>query len=464
MHSIRIFGHYMRLPLLLLALAEAVLFGAAFILGQHLRFWLIGSEETTQPLILVGYALFVALIFTLSMAAMGLYEASAREGLNGLLIRILVSLIFGSLILAALAFLFPGLEFWRSILVLTVILAFIVVAGLRVTIYHARPWLFRRRVLVLGAAEIVDEVLEAGADDILVAGVVPATDMDLTSTLHPEWMIAHDRPLLQIALECQADEILLAVRDRRGTLPMEELLDCRMSGIQVLQPQSFFERELGVVKLDLLNPSWLLHADGFKHGAMTMLIKRVLDVLTALVFLILFSPVMLLTALAIAVESRFRHPVFYRQVRVGINGLPFEVLKFRSMRMDAESDGKARWATKGDPRITRVGRFIRKTRIDELPQVINVLKGEMSFVGPRPERPEFVAELLQKNFFYAARSRVKPGLTGWAQLRYPYGSTEEDALRKLEYDLYYVKNHSTFMDLLILLQTVEVVLFGKGAV
>jgi lipopolysaccharide/colanic/teichoic acid biosynthesis glycosyltransferase len=140
------------------------------------------------------------------------------------------------------------------------------------------------------------------------------------------------------------------------------------------------------------------------------------------------------------------------------------VLKFRSMRMDAESDGKARWATKGDPRITRVGRFIRKTRIDELPQVINVLKGEMSFVGPRPERPEFVAELLQKNFFYAARSRVKPGLTGWAQLRYPYGSTEEDALRKLEYDLYYVKNHSTFMDLLILLQTVEVVLFGKGAV
>ena len=464
MHSIRIFGHYMRLPLLLLAVIEAVLFGVAFVLGQHLRFWLIGSEDMTEPLLLSGYALIVALIFTVSMAAMGLYEASAREGLNGLLIRIVVSLVFGSAILAALAFLFPGLEFWRSILALTVILAFIAVAGLRVAIYQSKPWLFRRRVLVFGDSDLIDEVIDAGGGELMVVGVVPASTQPPKRLAHPEWLVRHDRPLLQIALERQADEILLAVRDRRGSLPMEELLDCRMSGIQVLQPQSFFERELGVVKLELLNPSWLLHADGFQHGAMTMFVKRVLDVLTALVFLILFSPVMLLTALAIAAESGFRHPVFYRQVRVGINGLPFEVLKFRSMRMDAESDGRARWATKGDPRITRVGRFIRRTRIDELPQVINVLKGEMSFVGPRPERPEFVAELLQKNFFYAARSRVKPGLTGWAQLRYPYGSTEEDALRKLEYDLYYVKNHSTFLDLLILLQTVEVVLFGKGAV
>ncbi|MTW21183.1 TIGR03013 family XrtA/PEP-CTERM system glycosyltransferase [Allochromatium palmeri] len=464
MHSIRVFGHYMRLPLLLLALVETVLFGAAFILAQHLRFWLMGNEEMTEPLILAGYAIVVALTFMLSMAAMGLYEASAREGLNGLLIRILVSLIFGAALLAALAFIFPGLEFWRSILALTVILSFIAVAGLRMAIYQSRPWLFRRRVLVFGDSELIDEVIDAGADELMIVGVVPVSTDPSPPLSHPEWFVEHDRPLADIALERQADEVLLAVRDRRGAMPMEELLDCRMSGIQVLQPQSFFERELGLVKLDLLNPSWLLHTDGFKHGAMTMFIKRVMDVLTALSFLILFSPVMLLTALAIAVESRFRHPIFYRQVRVGINGFPFEVIKFRSMRMDAESDGRARWATKGDPRITRVGRFIRKTRIDELPQIINVLKGEMSFVGPRPERPEFVADLLQKNFFYAARSRVKPGLTGWAQLRYPYGSSEEDALRKLEYDLYYVKNHSTFLDLLILLQTVEVVLFGKGAV
>ncbi|WP_206171880.1 TIGR03013 family XrtA/PEP-CTERM system glycosyltransferase [Thiorhodococcus mannitoliphagus] len=276
--------------------------------------------------------------------------------------------------------------------------------------------------------------------------------------------VRHDRPLLDIAVAREADEILVAVKDRRGSLPMEQFLDCRMAGISILEPQSFFERELGLVKLDFLTPSWLVHADGFRQGTLTLAIKRFMDVSVALIFLLLLAPIMLLTVLAIAVESRFRHPVFYRQTRVGVNGIAFKVLKFRSMRVDAEADGKARWATKGDPRITRVGAFIRKARIDELPQILNVLKGEMSFVGPRPERPEFVEELARKNLFYAARSRIKPGVTGWAQLRYPYGSSEEDALRKLEYDLYYLKNHSTFLDFLILLQTVEVVLFGKGAI
>ena len=223
------------------------------------------------------------------------------------------------------------------------------------------------------------------------------------------------------------------------------------------------EREYGVVKLDMLTPSWLVHSDGFKSGAMALAIKRVLDISVSLIFLAFLWPVMLMTAIAILMENGFRQPIIYRQVRIGENGGPFSIFKFRSMRVDAESDGKPRWATKNDSRITRVGSFIRKTRIDELPQIFNILKGEMSFVGPRPERPEFVVDFVQKHEYYGARFRFKPGLTGWAQIKHPYGNTEDDALRKLEYDLYYIKNYSLFLDLLILVKTVEVVLFGIGS-
>ncbi|MBK1724734.1 TIGR03013 family XrtA/PEP-CTERM system glycosyltransferase [Thiocystis violacea] len=463
MYTIRIFGHYMRLPLLLLVAVEALLFGLAFFVGHRLRWWMIDDVSAFGPVALIGYAITVALVFVLSMAAMGLYEGSAREGFSGVLIRVVVALALGSAALAVLAFLFPGLDLWRSILALTVVLAFIAISGLRAALYYAKPGFFRRRVLIFGASSLVDEIIRDDSMEVVVVGVIPASD-EMPVMIPPELVVRHDRPLLDIAVAREANEILVAVKDRRGSLPMEEFLDCRMSGIYVLEPQSFFERELGLVKLDLLTPSWLVHADGFRQGAITLAIKRLMDVSVALLFLVLFGPIMVLTAFAIAVESRFRDPVFYRQTRIGARGLPFEVLKFRSMCVDAEADGKARWAIKGDPRITGVGAFIRKARIDELPQILNVLRGEMSFVGPRPERPEFVEELARKNLFYAARSRVKPGVTGWAQLRYAYGSSEEDALRKLEYDLYYVKNHSTFLDFLILLQTVEVVLFGKGAI
>ncbi|GAB0149037.1 MULTISPECIES: TIGR03013 family XrtA/PEP-CTERM system glycosyltransferase [Marichromatium] len=462
MRSVRIFRHYMRLPLLILAGVEGLMFVACFHASFHLRWWSIGAEVPASTSGVMAYSVVLAVVFVLSMGAMGLYEASLREGWWGSLLRIVLALLLGAVALAAISFSFPHIELWRSILALTVVLSIIVVSGLRLLSYVIKPGIFKRRVLVLGAGPLAEAVMVANPRGLDIVGLVPL-QADVDERDLPK-RIPYDRPLLRIVTETQADELVVAVKDRRGKLPIEELLDCRMAGIQVLEPQGFFEREMGVVKLDLLTPSWLMLSDGFQHGAMTMLLKRLFDVLVSVVFLVLLWPVMLVTALAIAAESRFRHPVFYRQTRIGENGMPFDVVKFRSMRVDAEADGRARWATKNDSRITRVGRFIRKTRIDELPQIFNVLKGEMSFVGPRPERPEFVATLASKYDYYAARHRVKPGLTGWAQLCYPYGSSEEDALRKLEYDLYYVKNYSIFLDLLILIETVEVVVFGKGAV
>jgi len=213
----------------------------------------------------------------------------------------------------------------------------------------------------------------------------------------------------------------------------------------------------------MLNPSWLVFCDGCQQGDAESLLGRVFDLLASILILMVMLPVLMLTATLIFIENNFSGPIFYRQNRVGLNGKVFQLLKFRSMVVNAESDGNAQWASKNDARVTLVGKFIRKVRIDELPQMLNILKGDMSIVGPRPERPEFVEILEKKIPFFSTRHRVKPGLAGWAQLKYPYGADEHDAMKKLEYDLYYVKNHSIFMDIMVLLQTVEVVLLGKGA-
>jgi sugar transferase (PEP-CTERM system associated) len=236
-----------------------------------------------------------------------------------------------------------------------------------------------------------------------------------------------------------------------------------MNGIQVLDLLSFFEKEIALIPIDILHPSWIFFSSGFRLGGLAQYGKRVLDLIGSVLILLVASPFMLLVALAIWIESGFKGPIFYHQNRVGLNGRQFHVHKFRSMYTDAEADGKPRWAQANDSRVTKVGALIRKTRLDELPQVYNVLRGEMSLVGPRPERPQFVEELSREIPFYDERHRVKPGVTGWAQLCYEYGSTIDDAKQKLEYDLYYVKNASLFLDLIILLETVEVVLWGRGA-
>jgi len=254
----------------------------------------------------------------------------------------------------------------------------------------------------------------------------------------------------------------VALPERRGgSMPLRQLLDCKLYGIEVVDISSYFERTLTQINIDHVNPGWLIFGDGFNQGLIRSLVKRVFDLIFSTLLLLLAMPLMLAAALWIKLDSP--GPVLYRQQRVGLNGKVFRVIKFRSMRTDAEKDGKPRWAALGDDRVTRVGRFIRKLRIDELPQLVNVLRGEMSLVGPRPERQFFVDELISKIPYFAVRHSVKPGVTGWAQVRYEYGSTVEDSIEKLQYDMYYVKNHSLFLDLLIILETVAVVLTGKGA-
>ena len=322
----------------------------------------------------------------------------------------------------------------------------------------------RLRILIFGsgsAAAVVGQTLKESDPNLHIVGYVPGPN-ERDSAVPAADLITSGRALNETARELGVDEIVVALTERRaGSMPLRQLLDCKLFGIKVYDISTHFEKALGLIRIDYLNAGWLIFGDGFNQGAYRTAIKRAFDLFCALLLFVVSAPVMLLAALLIKLESR--GPIFYRQQRVGVNGSSFDVIKFRSMSNDAEKDGKPRWATTNDDRVTRVGRIIRRMRIDELPQLLNVLKGEMSLVGPRPERPYFVDQLTQEIPYFAVRHSVKPGVTGWAQVRYQYGATVEDAKAKLQYDLYYVKNHSLFLDLVILFETVSVVLTGKGA-
>lgn len=322
----------------------------------------------------------------------------------------------------------------------------------------------KTKVLIFGsgeAAKTVGMTLKAADPHVHIVGYFAGPNESQIEVARAE-LIEPQGSLTETALSLGVDEIVVALSERRGgSMPMRQLLDCKLYGIKVVDIATYFEKTLAQIKISHVNAGWLIFGDGFNQGVLRTAVKRVSDIISSSVILLLTLPLMLITALAVKLESR--GPVFYRQERVGLNGRPFQVIKFRSMRTDAEKDGKPRWASKNDDRVTRVGRFIRRVRIDELPQLINVLKGEMSMVGPRPERQYFVDELVAKIPYFAVRHSVKPGVTGWAQVRYEYGSTVEDSIEKLQYDLYYVKNHTLFLDLLIMLETVAVVLTGKGA-
>jgi sugar transferase (PEP-CTERM system associated) len=326
--------------------------------------------------------------------------------------------------------------------------------------------LWRRKVLVVGcgseATSVAGDLERQGGGSYELVGFYPSGHDESRSVLLPAQVLDASEELSILARRHGVDEIVVAVRDQRGgVLPLRQLLECRTQGIPVFSLAAFSERVKGEVPLDSLKASWLIYGNGFAQGWLRTTVKRAFDIVASVVLLTLTWWIMLLAALAILLEDGA--PVLFRQERVGRHGQPFNVLKFRSMRKDAEKDGVARWAQANDSRITKVGRFIRKTRIDELPQLFNVLRGEMSLVGPRPERPSFVEQLTEQIPFYAIRHSVKPGLTGWAQVRFSYGASLADARRKLQFDLYYVKNHSLVLDLQVLLETVRVVLFGEGA-
>jgi len=460
---IRLFKHYVPYAVLLLGTIDLVLLLAGAEAGWTLRLWQVGIERGSFLQRVPNMIAFAAALQG-AMVAVGVYGVQALHSVRFATARLIVAVALGILLLSLVFFVFPPVAFWRSSLLYATWIAVALMIAVRGAL---RDWLggprFRRRVLVLGAGlragRIQALALRPGAG-FAVAGFVGMNDgaTAVEGAINRAVIDSLPDHLHRLG----AGEVVLALEERRNSLPLADLLRIKTTGVEVHDFSTFLERETGRVDLDSLNPSWLIFSDGFSAGRrLSGMAKRAFDIAVSLIILALTWPVIAATALAVKLESK--GPAFYRQRRVGLYGETFEVIKLRSMRTDAEVGGKAVWAQKDDPRVTRVGRFIRKVRIDELPQAWSVLKGEMSFVGPRPERPQFVADLEARLPYYAERHVVKPGITGWAQINYPYGASIEDAREKLEFDLYYAKNYSPFLDLLILLQTARVVLWPEGA-
>lgn len=465
MSTIRIFRQHIPVSYILLAIIEISVFMLSLYLGvlSGLKVQLTEIEDYFEPLAVE--AVFFAITMFFSLAAVGLYQRRLQEGYSSLLARILLAVSLGVLLIHQLSYIFPDFDMSPKVWFSIVGWAFLGILLVRLSFYRMmRADTLKRRVLVLGEGEKASELRAAlplfNKQGFKLVGFVPLADKMLG--LGANLILASQTDLMTMVEKSQADQIVVAIDNKRHGFPSEQLMKCKLAGIEVVDIVSFYERELGKIMINWISPSWFIYADGFQHGAFWRRAKRFSDILVSMVLILITFPVIALVAMIIWMDSGGRGPVFYRQTRVGQYGKIFELLKFRSMQINAEEDGKARWAQKNDHRVTRIGKWLRRTRIDELPQVINVLKGEMSFVGPRPERPEFVSELEKKIPFYQERHVVKPGITGWAQVCYPYGATEKDALEKLQYDLYYVKNSSLFLDFVILLQTAEVILWGKG--
>ena len=444
---------------------EFTLFSAAPYIAALIRFGIdlseleeVGAAQQVESAIFSG-------ILSLTAMAMGLYSRRLRASPGGLLLRFSIALLSTLVVMALTFYIVPSLFLGRGILGLAGIIAFAAFVGTRFVFNKlCDDQVFRRKLLVYGTGRRVTGLsqLRRRTDRSrfdIVGFVAVRNDMEV---IPKELWINSDKPLLELCEEMHVDEIVVGIDDRRIEFPIESLLACKLKGIAVTEAIDFLEREAGKIRLDALNSSWIIFGPGFSRSRLTEVGTRLLDIVGGATLLMLSWPIMTLVAAAIVLEDGPFKPILYRQCRVGRHGRPFQIVKFRSMRVDAEVAGSPRWAQKEDPRVTRVGRVLRKCRADELPQLWNVLVGDLSLVGPRPERPEFVEELEREIPYYRERLIVKPGLTGWAQLCYPYGSSERDSREKLQYDLYYVKNRSVIFNLMILMQTAEVILLGKG--
>ena len=467
--SVRIFGHYVSLPLVLLMLAEAAMHVGAVYLATALRFldihFLVYSPSgASEPLL--PRSLLYAFVVLGVMTAFGLYGSALHKKDREYQVRFLASFPAGALAMVIIFYIMPASFLGRGIMVLSFLFSLVFTAIARDLFFRMVGHdALKRRVLVLGSGSRAAEV------EALISKLGPRAGFHLIGFVlcgdeqpgrDKSKLLGDCTALRALVEQHRVDEIVVGVRDRRnGHFPISKLLECKLEGTGIVDLPTFFERETGYVQLNSLSASWMVFSEGFSRTGFQKLLKRAFDISVSGAMLVATLPIMLIAALAIWLETGL--PILYRQKRVGESGQVFEIFKFRSMRVDAEKDGVARWAKKNDDRITRMGKFIRLTRVDELPQLINVMRGDMSFVGPRPERPPFVHELSRKVPFYASRHSVKPGITGWAQVRYPYGASVDDAVQKLQFDLYYVKNNSLFLDLVILLQTAQVVLFGQGA-
>lgn len=458
---IRLFKHYIPHAVLLLGLLDFGLLMLAGELAWQIRASQIGMDPGTfterWPAVAGS-----AFVVWLAMISVGVYGPYALRSLRYASARLLVAISLAILALALVEFVLNDVMFWRSTLFYTMCLtiAFMVADRLFLNSFLGSS-AFRRRIMVLGSGDRAQRIRELGDRPESGFAVVAYLAMNDGERVVEEAIpreAIHD--LGRFVENLGVSEVILALQERRNALPLKDLLRMKTKGVHVNDFSSFLERETGRVDLDTVNPSWLIFSDGFSSGRMlSSAAKRVFDIVASLVLLTLTFPVILLFALIVKLDSK--GPAFFRQKRVGLYGQTFDLIKLRSMHTDAEKDG-AKWAEENDPRVTRVGRFIRKVRIDELPQTWSVLKGDMSFVGPRPEVPQFVGDLEEQLVFYAERHMVKPGITGWAQINYPYGASIDDSRKKLEYDLYYAKNYTPFLDLVVLLQTVRVILWPEG--
>ena len=459
---IRLFKHYIPHAVLLLGLVDLLLLVVAGELAWIARASQAGIETgpvTDRIVPLLGFALTV----WVAMISVGVYGSEALRSMRYACARLLVAISLAIIALSLIDFLIPGATFWRSTLLFAMAISSVLLVLDRLLIgSFIGTAAFRRRVMVLGAgprAERLRKLAERPQSGFAIVSYIAMADGERVVEEAIARPAIHD--LGRFVENLGVSEVVLALEERRNALPLKDLLRIKTHGVHVNDFSSFMERETGRVDLDSLNPSWLIFSDGFSSGRMvSSALKRIFDILASGALLVLTLPLIVLFALLVKLDGG--GPAFFRQTRVGLYGQPFQLIKLRSMRVDAEKDG-AKWADADDPRITRLGRFMRKVRIDELPQVWTVLKGQMSFVGPRPEVPQFVADLEDRLPYYAERHMVKPGITGWAQINYPYGASIEDSRHKLEYDLYYAKNYTPFLDLLILLQTLRVILWPEGA-
>jgi sugar transferase (PEP-CTERM system associated) len=463
------FHRYVPITGVILFVTETLIMMVAVYLGVSLRFFDLFFTPpfvVAAPLInIFPYACAFALIMLTCMAGLGMYQLGFREDFRKTLLCLMRAFALGLGCIVLIFYWLPETYVGRGVVGSVMLIAATGVFLTRLIFYRwSNAHLLKNRILVLGAGRLAKEcsiLVEKNPtfDKFKIVGFIPMPNE--VCQVSPAMVLSAEGPLMTMVKKHRINEIVVAVRNRRSEhFSIQELLKCKLHGVRVSDTETFFEREMGQVLMDSLQPGWLVFNDGFDQSKLRIGIKRTFDLLASMVLLIVALPIMLLTALCIFIEDR--NSVLYRQERVGRDGQPFTILKFRSMRNGAEENGKPEWALENDPRVTRVGRIIRQLRIDELPQILNVLKGEMSFVGPRPERPYFVDQLSGKLPYYHVRHSIKPGITGWAQVRYRYGASMEDAIQKLQYDLFYVKNNSLFLDIIILIDTIRVVIFGKG--
>jgi len=451
-----------------LIIIEQLFFAGALLLAVYLNeIYKIVDFHIVDDGFLLLYAVIFALLNQLSALALGLYNSKLRESFRGIFRRMLMCVSVAFCAGTVINPLYGPYSLPIELVAIASSFSVFLISSFRYFTFKIDFFGFgKRNILVLGSgqrASIIERRMRRDVDrqDFTVHGFI-IMEGDAPDGIERETRINLDESIVEYVLTHDIDEIVVANDERRNNLPVDELFACKIRGIEITDILDFIERETGQIAVNLIYPSWVIYSNGFaSNNHLRNTLDWFFNAVMALFLLLLTWPVMLIAILCMKISEGFNAPVFYKQERVGLDGEPFNMIKFRSMRLDAEKHG-AQMASENDSRITKVGQYLRKYRIDELPQIWNVLHGDMGFVGPRPERPQFVQSLIKNLPYYNERHNVKPGLTGWAQLKYPYGASEADSLEKLKYDLYYIKHRSFLLDLLILVRTVEIVLFGKG--